>query len=293
VGVAGSEQPPRSVWSHVVEIASVLGPPATVVTALVIYFGWARAEAQARWMGLHVNLFGYTPRDFALLSISALYVPMLCLTSVALLWLWLDRMLRARMERGTAGALIKALPRVGLAVAGGLIALMLILIFVDTTYSQLYAPYLMTLGVLIGAWSIRIQRYARTDGPARTVEQRAVEMTLVLALVTVLMFWGTTTFAAARGRGQAQMLERNLSSIPAVQLYSRQDLGIAVDGVTVERLGTEAEPLYRYDGLRLLSVSGGRYFFLHDRWTLEHGTVVVLPDDDTLRLQYRRRPSPL
>ncbi|MEX5301213.1 hypothetical protein [Kocuria sabuli] len=290
--MAGSEQPPRSVWSNVVEIASVLGPPATVVTALVIYFGWARAEAQARYMSLHVNLFEYTPRDFALLSISALYVPLLCLTAVALLWVWLDRALRARIDRSATGALMKALPRVGLAGAGVLTALMLILIFVEAPYSQLYAPYLIALAVLIGAWSIRIQRYARTDALERTVEQRAVEMTLVLALVTLLMFWGTTTFAAARGRGQAEMLERSLPWTPAVQIYSRQDLGITVQGVTVHRLGTEADPLYRYDGLRLLSVSGGRYFFLHDGWTLEQGTVVVLPDDDTLRLQYQRRTSP-
>lgn len=267
----------------------MLGPPATVVTALVIYFGWARAEAQARWMGLHVNLFGYTTRDFALLSISALYVPLLCLSAVALLWLWLDRLLRGRIDRGTTGALARAVPRVALAGSGMLIALMLVLLYAEPVFSQLYAPYLMTFAVLTAAWSVRIRRHARKDGPVRTVEQRAVETTLVLVLVTLLLFWGTTTFAAARGRGQAEMLERNLLvATPASQVYSRQDLGIAVEGVTVHRLGTEGDPLYRYDGLRLLSASGGRYFFLHDGWTLARGTVVVLPDDDTLRVEYGR-----
>ena len=33
-------------------------------------------------MGLHVNLFGYTTRDFALLSISALYLPLLLLVAL-------------------------------------------------------------------------------------------------------------------------------------------------------------------------------------------------------------------
>lgn len=59
-------------------------------------------------------------------------------------------------------------------------------------------------------------------------------------------------------------------------------------GVTTHELGTAEAPLYRYDGLRLLTVSGERYFFLHEGWSVEEGTVVVLPDDASLRVQYGR-----
>ncbi len=38
--------------------------------------------------------------------------------------------------------------------------------------------------------------------------------------------------------------------------------------------------------LRLLTRSGGRLFLLHDGWTPETGTVILLPDDGTIRWQF-------
>ncbi len=281
--------PTGSVWSHVLGYVSVIGPPATVVTALVFYFGWARAKAQAEWMGLHVNLFGYTTRDFALLSISALYLPLLLLVALGMLWVWLDRILRSRVDRGSAGRLSTTLPRAALVVAAALIGLMVVLLFAERVYSPLYAPYLITVGVLVAAWAVRIRRYAAAgDGGQRPAEQRAVQATLLLVLVALLLFWGTSNFAEARGRGLAEALEANLLWLPRAQVYSQEPLGLDVPGVTTHEMGTDEAPLYRYDGLRLLSVSGERYFFLHEGWSVEEGTVVVLPDDASLRVQYGR-----
>lgn len=281
--------PTGSVWSHVLGYVSVIGPPATVVTALVFYFGWARAKAQAEWMGLHVNLFGYTTRDFALLSISALYLPLLLLVALAMLWVWLDRLLRRRIDRGAAGRWATALPRAALLGAGALIGLMVVLLFAERVYSPLYAPYLVTAGVLVAAWAVRIRRCAAAvEGPRRPAEQQAVEATLLLVLVALLLFWGTSNFAEARGRGLAEDLEVNLPWLPRAQVYSQEPLGLDVPGVTTRELGTAGAPLYRYDGLRLLTVSGERYFFLHEGWSVEEGTVVVLPDDASLRVQYGR-----
>lgn len=281
--------PTGSVWSHVLGYLSVIGPPATVVTALVFYFGWARAKAQAEWMGLHVNLFGYTTRDFALLSISALYLPLLLLVALAMLWVWLDRLLRRRIDRGAAGRWATALPRAALLGAGALIGLMVVLLFAERVYSPLYAPYLVTAGVLVAAWAVRIRRCAAAvEGLRRPAEQQAVEATLLLVLVALLLFWGTSNFAEARGRGLAEDLEVNLPWLPRAQVYSQEPLGLNVPGVSTHELGTAEAPLYRYDGLRLLTVSGERYFFLHEEWSVEEGTVVVLPDDASLRVQYGR-----
>jgi hypothetical protein len=281
--------PTGSVWSHVLGYVSVIGPPATVVTALVFYFGWARAKAQAEWMGLHVNLFGYTTRDFALLSISALYLPLLLLVALAMLWVWLDRLLRRRIDRGAAGRWATTLPRAALLGAGALIGLMVVLLFAERVYSPLYAPYLVTAGVLVAAWAVRIRRCAAAvEGLRRPAEQQAVEATLLLVLVALLLFWGTSNFAEARGRGLAEDLEVNLPWLPRAQVYSQEPLGLDVPGVTTHELGTAEAPLYRYDGLRLLTVSGERYFFLHEGWSVEEGTVVVLPDDASLRVQYGR-----
>lgn len=44
----------------------------------------------------------------------------------------------------------------------------------------------------------------------------------------------------------------------------------------------------RYDGLSLLVFSGGRFFFLHDGWTSRDGTVIVLQDDNSVRIEFKR-----
>src|SRR5438067_1708421 len=51
--LTSDESPLRSALS----VLTNLGPPLTIATALMFYFGWARSDAQARYMGLDVSLF--------------------------------------------------------------------------------------------------------------------------------------------------------------------------------------------------------------------------------------------
>ena len=83
-------------------------------------------------------------------------------------------------------------------------------------------------------------------------------------------------------------IEQNLDALPRVELFSSKPLAISAQEVTETKLGTDAEPVYRYDGLHLLAVSGGRLFFLPEGWTVRGGAVVVLPDNDAVRVEYGR-----
>ena len=49
-----------------VSVLTTLGPPLTIATALMFYFGWARSDVQARYMGLDVSLFGFSTQDYVL-----------------------------------------------------------------------------------------------------------------------------------------------------------------------------------------------------------------------------------
>jgi hypothetical protein len=44
----------------------------------------------------------------------------------------------------------------------------------------------------------------------------------------------------------------------------------------------------RTTGLRFLTRSGGRMFLLHDGWTPQRGTAIVLTDDEQVRWQFSR-----
>ncbi|TNB74607.1 hypothetical protein FHJ30_05315 [Arthrobacter sp. BB-1] len=279
----------RSSWSRAVGVISAIGPPVTVATALLFYFGWARADAQAAYMGLNVSLFGYTVQDYLLISINALFLPLVCILAANVAWLALDRLLRRRIEEGRGRAVILRAAGVGALVSGLVVGVSLVLAVVDRTRTALFSPYLMALGVLAATWCVHLRRLGR-DGklPSLSAEQRAVETTLILSIVTLLLFWGTADYAQALGRRLAVDYERGVQFMPRAEVYSPKPLGIGSGAVTEVKVGNGDAPLYRYDGLRLLVLSGGRFFFLHDGWTPRDGTVIVLPDDNSVRIEFRR-----
>lgn len=275
-------------WSKLVEVVSVVGPPTTVLAALLIYFGWARSNEQAQAMGLDVNLFGYTPQDFILLSITALYMPLLYLLLAVLLWVWVDRTVRRRVESAsTLSAPVRRVLAVVITLVTTLVNLLLLTIFLPLVGVS-YLPYFLAFGVLLIAWAIRVYGWTdplRQHHDARS-PSRTVELALMSGVVILLLFWGTTNVAESRGIERASKLEDGVSRLPRTLLYSTRPLNIGVKAVTQVDLGTKEAPLYRYDGLRLLTVSGGRYFFLHDGWTVKGSRVVVLPDDSSIRIEY-------
>jgi hypothetical protein len=294
-----------SAWSRALSVVAAVGPPVTVATALLIYFGWARADAQAQYMGLNATLFGYSTQDFVLISVSSLFLPLIMLLVAGILWRAIDAWLRRRSGRPLVNRLGTG------ALLGGLLlgVVTLILILALPERNTLFGPYVLALAVLIAAWGARLRRLdpalavpaakARAAGtgeagmgPAGAVSpsarSRAGETAMVFALVTLLLFWGTANYAQALGRAIALSLEHSVTDLPQARVYSSTPLGIGAPNVTEVQLGTPATPLYRYDGLRLLVLSGGRFFLLHNGWTSRAGTVVVLPDNTAIRLEFSR-----
>ncbi|MHA7270434.1 hypothetical protein [Arthrobacter sp. HLT1-20] len=275
-------------------VVSSIGPPVTVATALLVYFGWARSDAQARAMGLDVSLFGYSVQDYALRSIRSLFFPLVCILLIGLLWLAADSWLRGQLTSGKRGAWVARMARVamvsGLVIAGAC----WLLAIVRPAGVFLVVPFLMAGAVLVAWWGVRLRRLAlagqRPQATGRAVLQhRALEATFAFTLVTALLFWGTSDFAQVVGRGQAAAVEAQVTSLPRADVYSHAALSIGAPGVKQEVLGTADAPLHKYTGLRLLVASGGRFFLLPDSWTLGRGTVVVLPDNDSVRLEFGKR----
>ena len=121
-----------------------------------------------------------------------------------------------------------------------------------------------------------------------TFEQRVAEGAVLFGLILLLLLWGAQDHAEAIGRGLALEREQHVEELPRAVIYSTSPLDLGPPEVTEDMVGTQAHPLYRYKGLRLALVSGQRLFFLHDGWTAQDGTVVVLPDDGSVRIEYSR-----
>jgi hypothetical protein len=73
-------------------------------------------------------------------------------------------------------------------------------------------------------------------------------------------------------------------------VVSPTPLGIDAPGVREDRLGAAGSPgvRYRTSGLRLLARSGGKVLLVHDGWSPQTGTVIVLPDSDDLSWEFSR-----
>jgi hypothetical protein len=278
------EADPR--WKRAVDMLAVIGPPLTIATALLVYFGWARTDAQAKAMGLDVSLFGYTVQDFVLRSIPSLFIPLVWLLLVAVAWLSLDRFLAGHLAAGRVAG-IRRLAAVILFVGLACAAAMWLVVIVQPERTVLFVPYIMAGGVLLAAWGLSLwRRAAEASGRSLAALSRGSEKTLVFCLVTLLLFWGTSDFAQALGRGLAVSYEERSALLPTAVVYSKDRLGISAPNVREQSSGTAEHPVYQYSGLRLLVVSGGRIFLLNEGWTLRSGKVVVLRDDPGMRVEY-------
>ena len=273
-------------WKRAVDMLAVIGPPLTISTALLVYFGWARTDAQAKAMGLDVSLFGYTVQDFVLRSIPSLFIPLVWLLILAVLWLALDRFLAGHITAGRVAG-IRRLAAVILFAGVACAAAMWLVVILQPERTVLFVPYIMAAGVLLAAWGLSLWRRS-TEGPGRSIAalSRGSEKTLIFCLVSMLLFWGTSDYAQALGRGLAVSYEQRAMLLPTAVVYSKDRLGISAPNVLEQSSGTADHPVYQYTGLRLLVVSGGRIFLLNEGWTLRSGKVVVLRDDPGMRVEY-------
>ncbi|MCA4131557.1 hypothetical protein [Arthrobacter sp. M4] len=279
-------------WQRTLDLLSVIGPPLTVATALLVYFGWARTDAQAKAMGLDVSLFGYTVQDFILRSIQSLFQPLAWLAVLGLLGLMADRSVDRLLAADSHRTAVRRAAFVVLAAGFVFAAVMWIVVVSQPDRVLLYVPYYIAAGLVVGAWGLSLRRRA-TASQDRMLRlgPRGLERSFVFILVTLLLFWGTSDYAQALGRGAAVDYQERSSLLPTAVVYSKDRMAVAAPNVREESLGSDAQPMYRYTGLRLLVVSGGRIFLLNDGWTLAQGRVVVLRDDASVRVEYGNASS--
>jgi hypothetical protein len=286
------ESPLRSALS----VLTTLGPPLTITTGLMFYFGWARSNIQARYMGLDVSLFGFSTQDYVLQSISTLYVPLLTIAALALGWLALHQRVNRALGRPSARPALGAAGRIALG-AGLLLAAAAVLIaIVDRSWAPLVLPLVLASGTAIaayGGWLAGAAGDPQAPSPTGPPWQRALRALLIGSVITLALFWEMSNYAGVVGRGYALELARTLPGRPRATVFSATPLGIQAPGVheqqlTVDPDAGKAALRYRTTGLRFLVRSGGRIFLVHDGWTPQRGTVIVLPDNDQLRWQFSR-----
>ena len=143
---------------------------------------------------------------------------------------------------------------------------------------------LLAYGIYLGG---RLRGAGFFHRPGREELDPLLVATLALIGVVVFLsvFWATKELAQALGRGQAEQLERSLPAQPGAIVYS--DRRLYLPGVSESALSGGGYR-FRYTGLRLLVRSAGKYLLIPEGWSRESGVVVLLNDDDSMRVEFTR-----
>jgi hypothetical protein len=295
---SGSGQPSRAPESGEGRDAALralasIGANVTVLTALLIYFGWRRSETQARVLGIDESILGMSTRDYVVRSVGPLLAPLVVVGTAGLGWLWLHAAITRALARGQLRP-IRITARV-LAVAWLWLPLACALILWRyPTAGYLAFPLSFAVGILLAVYGTHLRALLRArDAPDAVVPlpswQAPLTKALVAVLVTISLFWSASNYAEVLGEWLARNTRSQLGELTRVVVYSPKQLLIDAPAVKEELLGgPDAAYRYRYTGLRLLEHTGGRYFLISDGWTEHYGVVVMLADTDPVRLEFVR-----
>jgi hypothetical protein len=277
---------------------AILGQGA-LVTALLLYFGWARTRATFAYFGVDLSLLDLSTTDYVLRSVNSAYHPLLLLglavVAAVLLHQHLSRssgrrrVLTRRVEPGVAA--------LGwLFVGTGVLALLW------SGWSRRVGSWVPDSSALGFAWlpstlaaGFALLAYGAGIAMNRRSERRdGGSPQLVFGLVALFvmsLFWAVSLFAVHDGRARALALERELPSSPEVVLLARDLLAIRGPGVVLTDLRLRGGPRpygrYRnsYSGLRLLTHADEKYFLLPVGWKHGRDRVFQVPDDTEIRIE--------
>ncbi|GIF85624.1 hypothetical protein Cba03nite_69730 [Catellatospora bangladeshensis] len=284
-----------------IKAVTEIGSLAALFTALLYYFGWARSEAQARAFGADASVFDMSTTDYLLRSIDVLFIPIFILLVAFYLGMRLHRRLTAThgvsspaghadLEPVTAaprGSAVRCARLLRLSwlipVVIGMPLALASLVGVFGDFGSITFPLWVAVGIVGTTYGAVLHRmvHGRPPPPLSTIA-------LIAALLAVTLFWTAERFARLTGEGMAD----EIKSAPAdhlarVTVYSMRRLPMSTDRVReTPTPGPEPGYGYRYDGLFLLQRSGDKYFLLTDGWADGQGRLVVLPDSDSIRLEF-------
>jgi hypothetical protein len=249
----------------------------TVITALLVYFGWQRAEVQNRALGLDQALLGMSTQDYLLRSVDQVLTLLAIVGGVGLVFGWADRRLSELVTSSWHGARLVPWAAVAFGVALPSAFVATFAVWSETAY--VLWPLSVGVGVLLLLYSSRLRALRRGEDP---------RMSTLTGLFTLLVL-GVCLFTAASHRAEVlgtQLADKFTNELPAqvsVMVTSDKPLYLQGPGVVETLLG---EGAFRYSGLKLFDRFDGKVFLLPAGWSPGHGQLIVLAEVDGLRFAY-------
>ena len=270
--------------SAAVDFVTRVVAPASLLTAVLYYFGYVRELALFGYFGVDLGSLQFSTTDYLVRSAGTVFLPVGTVLACGVLALLLHHLLALGLGRAD-----RKWRRRSWAVTGIAATVLLILgvagleVPRDVDLTPAAPPAALGAGALLAEYAIYLAAAYTSLPPQLTDTFRAtrpLRRILIGALLLVSAFWATAVVAEQRGNAVAQAIAASLPVQPEAVVYSSQHLQITGPGITETRLSaTDAAFAFRYNGLRPLIHSGGHWFLLPAGWTHSNGaTVIILPD---------------
>ncbi|MFJ6673616.1 hypothetical protein ACIQMJ_21110 [Actinosynnema sp. NPDC091369] len=252
----------------------------TVLTGLLVYFGWRRSDVQARELGIDSAVLGMSTTDYVLRSVGPVFLLLAVVVGIALVCRWLEP--RVRAASAGPGRYARVLPA-ALSPAWLILPALTVALGLLFPVTSFYAfPLAVGGGIVLSLYASRLRRPDVHPTWTRV---------LTFAVVSLSLFWSAGNYAEVRGVELARRYAADVHGQTAVVVYARERLHITAPGACEEPLAADGSRYrFRYLGLRLFAKVGAEYFLISDGWTRDRGTVVVLADDDDIRVELGRHP---
>jgi hypothetical protein len=270
-------------------LSTVLAPT-TLVTALLFFFGARHASWFCRYFGVHYTLLEFSPQDYLIRAVDGLFVPVATFGVVGIVVIWVVRFLRARLSPRAWAATLRVL--IPAAVVVGVILACVGLVGIAAPQLFYDYPGLAGVGLALGFLLFPTAERLSQERSGRRRRLSGLQVAFTFILVSVGLFWATNDYSLAVGEGRAIEYQQALPSMPDAVLVSTEPLGITVPGVTETACDYDGKPSYRYDGLVLVLQSGNHLFLLPKTWTQTTGGALVLPQTDSLRIEFNLPSAP-
>jgi hypothetical protein len=290
-GQSPSPPPPVRIAGQVVANASLL-------IAILVYMGWAYADAYLGYfhvspLDLNVGIVEYMLRSLSLFRSGIVLVAVGVVVVTAVRGWGLGRTRFARRAAFRAKVRILAHPAlrrlvstadveqlhvsrllvIGAGIAVTATGLVLARIAEFVTINTYLVLALLGAGVLLLTW------------PSRAKRQGGFSYSLAVVVAAVCTLWAAALYAHASGTEAAQALVRDLPRRTAVVVYSVQPLALSGPGMTIEHLSTKFRYHYRYKGLRLLTSRAQTYYILPIAWNPQRDITYILDSSDQIRIE--------
>ncbi len=266
--------------------AAIVGQTA-LLTALLLYFGWARTKTTYGYFGIDLSLLDLSTTDFVLNSVNSAYNPLLRIGLVVVVGLVVHECVTRSDGRASRIAQI-AIVTVGFWLCAiGTSALLW------PAWSRQIGRWVPNEPGLAFAWlpvtlaaGFALLAYACTTPlVARRLRSPLRLSAVLVGLFVLAAFWAVSLFAVHDGLARAKAIERELPRSTEVVLLAQEPLGIRGPGVVVPTDLPYGRYRRSYAGLRLLKRAGGKLFLLPVGWHHGSGHVFAVPDDGQVRIE--------